>query len=139
VLTKSCKAKGRILQTKIAEDIREAFRLSSSDVRPAIMGERGCDVHLSEAARKLFPWALEAKACETLPLWASIKQCSDNAVIEGLRPLLVFKRNRSPMYVCLCWKDFLELVELAAIANHEMEGKKAYEAKVEKLEGKAKA
>ena len=127
MLTKSCKAKGRALQNKIAEDLREAFRLSSSDVKPAMMSEQGMDIKLSEAARKLFPWAVEAKACETLQIWASIKQCEENAAKEKLCPALVFRRNRSKMYVCLSWKDFLELVELAAIANHELpelEGKK---------------
>jgi hypothetical protein len=107
------------LQNKIAEDLREAFRLSSSDVKPAMMSEQGMDIKLSEAARKLFPWAVEAKACESLPLWASIEQCSDNAAIEGLRPLLVFKRNRSPMYACIQWADFLEFTK------EKLEGKKA--------------
>jgi hypothetical protein len=121
MLTKSCKAKARRLQDQICDDLKDAFRLSDADIRPAIMGERGCDVHLSEAARKLVPFALEAKATESLQIWASIKQAEDNATKEKLRPALVFKRNRSKMYVCLGWQDFLLLLEYMAIANHDLD------------------
>jgi hypothetical protein len=118
MLPSSCKAKGRALQNKIAEDLREAFRLSSSDIKPALMSEQGMDIKLSEAARMLFPFAVEAKANESLQFWAALKQCSDNAIEEGLMPLLVFKRNRSKIYACLEWDDLLEILEMAAISNN---------------------
>jgi len=59
------------------------------------MGESGLDVKLSEAARKAVGLAVEAKAVEKLELWSfPIKQAEQNAAKEGLRPALVFKRNR---------------------------------------------
>ena len=108
--TKSAKAKARRLQDKLAADIREAFGLSEADVRPAIMSESGMDIKLSEAARIAFPFAVEAKARESLPLWASINQCEENAAKEVLTPLLAFKRNKSGIYVVLRWEDFLEVI-----------------------------
>jgi hypothetical protein len=121
MLTKSCKAKARLLQNKIAEDLREAFRLSPSDVKPAVMSEQGMDIKLSEAARKLVPFAIEAKCTESIQIWAALKQAEDNAAKEKLRPALVFKRNRSKVYVCLCWRDFLEMLEKIASLEHEIE------------------
>jgi hypothetical protein len=114
MLPSSCKAKGRALQNKIAEDLREAFGLSSSDVKPAIMGESGMDVKLSESARKAFPFAVEAKATETLQIWAALKQAEENAANEGLRPLVAFKRNRSEIYVVLKWPTFLAMLKEAS-------------------------
>lgn len=113
----SAKKKGRRLQNKLAEDLREAFGFSEADIKPAIMGERGVDVHLSEAARKVFPFAIEAKSRESLPLWASIAQAEENAESEGLKPLLAFKRNGSGVYVAMRWDDFLELAGRAKLAE----------------------
>ena len=75
---KSGKQKARRLQDKLAADIREAFGLSETDVKPAIMSESGMDIKLSEAARIAFPFAVEAKARESLPLWASIAQAQES-------------------------------------------------------------
>ena len=107
---KSGKQKARRLQEKLAADIREAFGLSENDVKPAIMSVSGVDIQLSESARIAFPFAVEAKARESLPLWASINQCEENAAKEVLTPLLAFKRNGSGIYVILRWEDFLEVI-----------------------------
>ena len=107
--TASCKAKGRRLQNKLAADLREALGFSEADIKPALMSENGMDLKLSEAARTIFPFAVEAKSRESLPLWASIAQAEENAESEGLRPLLAFKRNGSGVYVALRWEDFLLL------------------------------
>jgi hypothetical protein len=111
------KQKGRRLQAKLAADLRETLGLSVADVKPALMSENGMDLKLSEAARRAFPFAVEAKARESLSLWASIAQAEKNAESEGLRPLLAFKRNGSRVYVVLGWSDFLELAEKAKAAN----------------------
>ena len=112
--TKSAKAKARRLQDKLAADIREAFGLSENDVKPAIISESGVDIKLSESARIAFPFAVEAKANETLPLWASIAQAQENAANEALKPLLAFKRNGSGIYVVLRWGDFMTMMKAAA-------------------------
>jgi hypothetical protein len=108
--TASCKAKARRLQNKLAEDIRRFLGLPEEDVKPALMGEMGMDIKLSEKARAVFPMAVEAKNTETLKIWAAIKQAEDHAEKEGLKPLVAFTRNRHGIYVVLKWEDFLELV-----------------------------
>jgi len=106
---RSVKAKARRLQNYVAEMIQANFGLPAGDVRPAIMGENGMDVKLSERGEKLFPFAVECKNQEKLAIWDSLKQTEANAA--GLVPLLVFKRNRSKVYVALEFKTFIGIVK----------------------------
>ena len=68
-------------------------------------------------ARELFPFGIECKAQETLNIWQALEQARINAEKEKLMPLLVFKRNRSDIYVCLRLADFLGMVTKGAIRN----------------------
>jgi hypothetical protein len=107
---KSRKAKARTLQNAIAEDLRKAYpELGESDIQPAIMGQCGIDILLSSKARDLFPYAIEAKNQEALNIWECLKQAEANGKKERMVPLLVFKRNRTEIYVALKWDDFLNL------------------------------
>jgi len=110
---KSSKAKGRRLQNKVVELLTEKFNkvLENGDFKPAIMGESGMDVKLSPAAKKIFPWAVECKNQESISIWKCLKQAEDAADDEKLKPLLIYKRNRSDTYVSLKLKDFLELLD----------------------------
>ena len=107
----SRKAKARTLQNKVAADIRSLYPvLDGDDIRPAIMGESGIDIKLSNHARQFFPWGVECKCQECINVWTSFEQAENNAKIEKtVRPLLVFKRNRSETYVMMKWSDFLLL------------------------------
>ena len=111
---KSRKAKGRALQNEIRDAILETFPLiSPEEVKVAIMGERGVDIHLSNVARTLFGnYAIECKNQESLSIWSALKQAEENAVhkVRG-KPLLFFRRNRSPTYVVMRKEDFFELVK----------------------------
>lgn len=60
--TKSVKQKGRIGQQEIRDMLYETFpELEPGDIKSAIMGENGEDIHLSPRARKLMPLAIEVK------------------------------------------------------------------------------
>lgn len=110
MLTSSCKAKGRRLQGVIREAILKLFpALEPDDVKVALMGESGCDIKLSPAARKVFPYSVEAKNQEKLAIWSALKQAEDNTV-PGTVPLLVFGRNRTEPYVALKFDDFIKLL-----------------------------
>ena len=106
----SAKAKGRRFQQEIAADIIGLFpSLTDDDVRSTSMGAQGEDVQLSAAARKLFPYSVEAKNQERLNIWAAIEQGQHNAKQEHVS-LTIFKKNKKKPYVALPWKDFLDLV-----------------------------
>lgn len=98
--TSSRKAKGRRLQDHVRQAILEAFpELEEGDIKCAIMGESGQDIHLSPAARKKFPFSVECKNTERLNIWSAIKQAESHS--DTGTPLVVFKRNRSKTYAVL--------------------------------------
>ena len=75
----SAKAKGRRHQQRIVRDILDAFpHLQPDDVVSTGMGQNGCDVRLSTAAKQSIPLAIEAKNCEKISIWACIEQCEAN-------------------------------------------------------------
>jgi hypothetical protein len=111
---RSCTTKGRAFQRVVAEEVRATFALPVEDCRPAVGSENGVDLKLSARAREVFGFGVECKKVEALNVWKAMAQCEANAGKEGLTPLLVFARNRSPAYACLRLEDFLELVEAAA-------------------------
>lgn len=115
----SAKAKGRALQNKIRELILEHFpSLEPDDVKCAVMGESGQDIHLSPAAARQVPFAIEAKNQERLDLWGSLKQAEEHSKKTGREPLLVFKRNRTKVYAAL---ELRVLLELLVAANNNRE------------------
>ena len=120
----SCKAKGRLLQQEVRKDLIEKIGIHELDIESTAMGQSGCDLYLSRAAREIFPFGVEAKNQETTDIWAWVKQCETNAKKEGLRPLLVFRRNRSDPIAAMPWDTFL------CVWNEVL----ALRAKVEQLE-----
>lgn len=103
--TSSAKAKGRRLQQKVAERIREYYGLPDSDVRSLPMGAPGADVWLSEYARKKFPFAIECKNVESINIWKAYAQAKTHADDEPVLPLVVFSRNNSETLVTLALED----------------------------------
>jgi len=106
----SGKAKGRRLQDKVCADLNEKLTpyVRTGDIRPAIMGESGCDIKLSPAGRDAFPFSIECKNVERLNLWNAWDQATGNS--DGYVPLLVIKKNRRDPLVVLDWSVFLELM-----------------------------
>ncbi len=107
----SCKAKGRKLQQELRDILISELGIDPLDIESTAMGQSGCDLYLSKAARSKFPFGVEAKYRESIYIWQAMKQAEDNAAKEGLIPLLVFRRSRSPTYVTLRMNDFLNLVK----------------------------
>jgi hypothetical protein len=126
----SRKAKGRRLQQAVRQDLIEHLGIDPGDILSTAMGQSGCDLYLSPAARSIFPFGVEAKRCETISLPAWWKQCESNASKVGLIPLLVFKRNREEPLAVLRWSDLLALLQqdhrwenLAAVRAARLEGR----------------
>jgi hypothetical protein len=114
MLPSSAKHKARRLQNAVCEDIRLTFPgLSFKDVQPALMGEAGVDIQLSDIARSLVPFAIECKNKETLSIWKALDQAAANAKEELLRPAVVFKKNGQPPFIALEWTLFLEILREA--------------------------
>ena len=106
----SRKSKGRVFQQTLREDLITHLNLNPDDILSTAMGQGGCDLYLSPAARERFPFGVEAKRQEQVALPAWWKQCESNASKVGLIPLLVFKRNREEPLAVLKWSDLLDLL-----------------------------
>ena len=108
--TQSAKAKGRKLQQMVRDLILEAFpSLEPDDVRSTSMGCSGEDLQLSPAARRLFPYSVEAKNVEKLNVWGAYEQAVANSGEH--EPLLVMKKNRKKPLVVLDLEAFIELLK----------------------------
>lgn len=112
----SAKAKGRRLQNAVRDAVEEAFGLERGDVKSAVMGESGVDLHLSPAAKRKFPYAVECKAVERLNVWDAYDQAVENGKKVGLEPLLVMKRNRSKTLAVV---DFGHLLRILKGGDHD--------------------
>jgi len=106
----SRKAKGRRFQQALREDLITELAIDPGDILSTAMGQSGCDLYLSPAAREQFPFGVEAKHQERISLPSWWKQCTRNAAAEGLAPLLVLKQSRREPLAVLRWTDLLALL-----------------------------
>jgi len=116
----SRKQKGKSFQNCLREDLINHLGINPDDILSTAMGQGGCDLYLSLAARSRFPYGVEAKRCESLSLPQWWRQCTRNAAAERLTPLLVFRRNREDALAVMRWTDLLRLLEL--ISRGEIRG-----------------
>ncbi len=107
----SRKAKGRRFQQAVRQDLIRTLGIDERDILSTAMGQSGCDLYLSPAARSIFPFGVECKAQETISLPAWWRQCIRNAAAEGLAPLLVLKQSRREPLAVLRWEDLLSLLQ----------------------------
>jgi len=108
--TASRKAKGRRFQQEIRDDLISRLGINHGDILSTPMGQAGCDIYLSPAARSRFPFGIECKNQEKVTLWSWWDQCVGNAAKEGLMPLLVIRRARTEPLAVLWWDDLLALL-----------------------------
>ncbi len=106
----SRKAKGRRLQQAVRQDLVDRLGIDPDDILSTAMGQSGCDLYLSPAARDRFPYGVECKAQERIALPEWWQQCTANAEAEGLAPLLILKQSRREPLAVLRWTDLLSLL-----------------------------
>ena len=83
--------------------------LETNDIESQVMGMSGEDIVLSPAAKKIIRYSFECKNQERLNLWKSLEQADGNS--DDRHPVLVFKRNRSKIYVAIEFDHFIDLIE----------------------------
>lgn len=112
----SAKAKGRRCAQEIKDLLLEhakalGYELEEDDILVTPSGVPGEDLKLSPAARKIFPWTIEAKNQETAKIWEWMRQAKTHS--DKYTPMVIFKRNRETLKVCLELQDFLNLMKLS--------------------------
>ena len=109
--TASGKAKGRNLQKLVRDAILAKYtELEPDDVKSTSMGAGGEDVQLSPAARRLFPYSVEAKSRSTIAVYPWYQQAKTNAP-KGTEPLLVIKQNYGKPLVVMDLDHFMRIVK----------------------------
>lgn len=111
----SAKQKGRALQDWTTKLIRKLTGLDSDqkythdgDIQSRSMGAGGTDVVLSPAAKKLVPFDIECKNCESWHIDKWMGQAEQNS-IKGRIPIIVAKKNRKKALVIIDAKEFFSL------------------------------
>lgn len=103
--TRSCKAKGRRLQVHIQNRLREKYcnettQLVLEDINSNMMGESGRDIKFSPLAERTIPFDIECKNVEKLDVLKALIQSKSNTKPKRI-PIVIFKRNRSKIYVLI--------------------------------------
>ena len=114
---RSSKAKGRRLQNYVRDRLQEVFikdwkklpKLEEDDIKSQTMGMTGEDIVMSPAAKRIIPYSFECKNVERVQIWSSLQQAETNC--EGRTPVLVFKRNRSKVYVAIELDSWLDTIK----------------------------
>lgn len=114
--TSSAKAKGRRLQTWVANQVSRVTGYKSGKdkhIAPREMGQSGTDIRLVGEVREDFPFSVECKNAEKWDMHEWIKQAKDNQE-PNMDWMLVVSRNRDHKYVIMdaleffaYWKDYL--------------------------------
>lgn len=98
---RSAKNKGKKLQNWVRDRILHySPSLEPDDVKSTTMGERGEDVQLSPAARKLWPISIECKSRANYAFYRDYDQAVINCP-KGCEPVLVCKANHRPEVVII--------------------------------------
>tara|TARA_R110002110_G_scaffold320179_1_gene532954 strand:+ start:402 stop:767 length:366 start_codon:yes stop_codon:yes gene_type:complete len=109
--------KGTKLQKDIVKDILKHFSdLDSSDVVSAPECANGADIQLSDKAKELFPYQIEAKNQNRMKeLWKVMDQAKSHGTLE---PVAVVKRDGEEALLIVKPEVFIKLV-----ANQRKENK----------------
>lgn len=113
---RSAKNKGRRLCQHLKELILATHRdIFADDIIVTTASSNGEDLILSPAAQRAFPFSVECKNQEQIAIWASLAQAESHAVKSGRPALLVFSRNRSPVYAAMRIETLLTLQSKARL------------------------
>ena len=79
------------------------------DLSSTPMGCTGCDIGLSQAAKKIFPFDIEAKNQESLNVWSEFWKHYGKYEKTVRLKMLVHCKNRCEPVMVVRWKDFMKL------------------------------
>ena len=114
--TSSCKAKGRKLQTSVAEYIVSQFpELQPDDVKSTSSGAPGIDVLLSPLAQRVFNCSVECKNTKVRPAGKALNQADYNAYPNTV-PVVVWHAPRTKydgdLQVIMTLENLVSLIKI---------------------------
>jgi hypothetical protein len=108
----SAKAKGRVFQQWVRDQIITKFGLETDDVRSISMGAQGEDILLSPTARRRCPISVECKSRDRIAVYGYYEQAQANAKGQG-EAVVFIKQNRASPLVVVDAVYFLDLLRRA--------------------------
>ena len=108
---RTSKNKGRLGQNEVRDKILDHFpELEPADVKCAIMGEKGCDIHFSPAAYKKLPLSVEVKrrktGVQTLYNWLQQAESQEKG-----EPVVFFRQDRQGWLAVMDLDYFLKILK----------------------------
>jgi len=107
------KAKGKAFEKLVSGRVQEWLGLGPEDIIRTRSGDDDCDIGLSPAAKKIFPYWLECKHTNTLSIPAWLRQAEaaikrHNAYDQT--PVIVFRQTGSrKLYAVVEFEHFMDL------------------------------
>ena len=105
--TSSAKQKGRKLQQWMRDLLIQKLGIHPEDIESRSMGSQGEDLIMARAAREKFPLSIECKNQESVNVWKSYEQASENS--GEYEPIVVIKRNQSKPLVVIDAEYFVSM------------------------------
>ena len=105
--TSSAKQKGRKLQQWMRDLLIQKLGVHPEDIESRSMGSQGEDLIMARAAREKFPLSIECKNQESVNVWKSYEQASENS--GEYEPIVVIKRNQSKPLVVIDAEYFVSM------------------------------
>ena len=105
----SAKAKGRLFQQWVRDQLIEHREIHPEDIESRSMGAGGEDLIMARDARQKFPFSIECKNQEKLNVWDAYKQASENS--KDYEPIVVMKKNNHKTLVVLDAEKFVKLCQ----------------------------
>jgi len=105
--TSSAKQKGRKLQQWMRDLLIKKLDVHPEDIESRSMGSQGEDLIMARAAREKFPLSIECKNQESVNVWKSYEQASENS--GEYEPIVVIKRNKSKPLVVIDAEYFVSM------------------------------
>lgn len=118
ITAKSAKQKARRAQQEMRDLLVKRLGLDLEEVESVVMGTNGDDLKLGAMARSVWPFhAIEVTASPNVSIYAKYRQAEKHAEKQlagkkpgNGKPVLVFKKNGTPLYAMLTLDNLVDLV-----------------------------
>jgi len=108
--TQSAKAKGRLLQQWVRDQLITLFGLSDEDIRSTSMGAGGEDILFSPVAARRLGISVECKSRDRIAVYGYYQQAQENCPTSR-EAVVVIKQNRAKPLVVVDAEYYFYLLE----------------------------
>lgn len=108
--TQSAKAKGRLLQQWVRDQLITLFGLSDEDIRSTSMGAGGEDILFSPVAARRLGISVECKSRDRIAVYGFYEQAQENCP-PSREAVVVIKQNRAKPLVVVDAEYYFDLLE----------------------------